>query len=86
MKLSEAQRAVLQAVPEGEWVPGYRVPHLVALNMPRYRVLPQQTVTLDALVRRGLLYVRARNAGLVHEYRRQPAGTAALAAAGEVGR
>ena len=78
MKLTPSQRRVLEALDEGEWVPGWRIPHLMALSLPRYRVLPQQTVTLNALLRKGLVEVRVRNAGLLHEWRRTYAGMRAI--------
>ena len=79
--MSEAQRRVLEALTEGEWVAHWLVPHCVGLRLPRYRPLPLMTVTLRALLQKGLLEVRERNSGLAQEWRRTPAGTAALAEA-----
>ncbi len=78
MKLTDSQRRVLEALSEDEWVAHWQVPLRVATYMTRFHPVPLQTVTLNALLRKGLVEVRVRNAGLTHEYRRTPAGTAAL--------
>ncbi len=78
MKLSDAQRRVLAALDEGEWVAHWQVPLRMATYMTRFHPLPLQTVTLSALLRKGLVEVRVRNAGLAQEWRRTYAGMRAI--------
>ncbi len=69
MKLSEAQRRVLEALSEDEWVWYWTVRDLAWI--PVRQGIP--TSTLRALERRGLAESRES-----YRWRRTPAGTAAL--------